>query len=82
MGADGALVNRHGRKPSPVRMRRFVITLCLHPVADADIIRMLESAPPRQRAARVREWLRSGRPNNAADSGEEHPDLEDLGVIL
>jgi hypothetical protein len=59
-----------GRKPAPVRFRRFVITLSLHPVADAALIAALESAPPGRRAALLREWP------------EEAPDLSGLGLDL
>lgn len=81
MGANAEVVKR-GRRPSPSRMRRFVITLCLHPVLDAELIAALERARRGDRARLIREWLRSGpvsvREEAAADP--ERPDLEDLGI--
>ncbi|WP_322794721.1 hypothetical protein [Thermoflexus sp.] len=68
-----------GRKPSPVRYRRFVLTLSLHPVADAALIAALEAAPPGRRAALVREWLRGARPGLPEAGEEEIPDLSGLG---
>jgi hypothetical protein len=70
-----------GRKPAPVRFRRFVITLSLHPVADAALIAALESAPPGRRAALLREWLRGLRPASPTEP-EEAPDLSGLGLDL
>lgn len=71
-----------GRKPDPERrMRRYLIRLSLHPVADAALIAALEAAPPGRRAALVREWLRSGaRPRMPVE--DEQPDLSDLGIDL
>lgn len=79
MGADGAVVRR-GRRPGPVLMRRFKVTLSLHPVVDAELIAALENA--RNRSALVREWLRSGARPRGQEREEELPDLEGLGVIL
>lgn len=80
MGADGEMVRR-GRRPGAVRMRRFKVTLSLHPVVDAALIAALEGAG--NRAALVREWLRSGvRPGREGEGEEERPDLEGLGVIF
>lgn len=81
MGADGAVVRR-GRRPSPNKMRRFIITLCLHPILDAKLIAALENAPRRGRAALVREWLRSGPTSGLEDAAADpdRPDLEGLGI--
>ncbi len=84
VGADGAVVRRRGRRPGPVRMRQYRITLSLHPVVDADLIAALEGALRGGRSALVREWLRSGvRPErNCGSEEDDRPDLEDLGVAL
>jgi len=70
-----------GRKPAPVRWRRFVVTLSLHPVADAALIAALEAAPPGRRATLLREWLRGLRPISP-EPPEEAPDLSGLGIDL
>lgn len=72
-----------GRRPNPERrMRRYLIRLSLHPVVDAALIAALESAPPGQRAALVRAWLRSGSPSPASVEEDPQPDLSDLGIDL
>ncbi len=78
MGADGAVVRRRGRRPG--LMRRYKVTLSLHPVVDADLIAALDGAPRGGRSALVREWLRSGvRPERDGTDEDDRPDLEDLG---
>lgn len=81
MGANAEMVKR-GRRPSPNKMRRFVITLCLHPVLDAELIVALEKAQRGNRAGLIREWLRSGPVSFLEDAAAdpERPNLEGLGI--
>ncbi|MCX7855099.1 MAG: hypothetical protein N2556_03835, partial [Anaerolineae bacterium] len=76
MGANGPVVKQRGRRPGPVRMRRFVVTLSLHPVLDAELIAALEHTPKGGRARLIREWLRSGPvPGRETADTADVPDL-------
>jgi len=82
VGAGGALVKRRGRPRAALRMRRFSMTLSLHPVVDAELIAALERAPHGRRATLVREWLRAGGWAGLAAEDEGRPELDELGVEL
>lgn len=70
---------KRGRKSKPDKLVKFHIVLCLHPVADADIINSLEESPNKGKL--VREWIRYGRQAQSLSSAEEEkPDLSELAI--